>query len=152
MDAGDRAFCDWLRDHHLNLSVLQDEAITIDGVHFFGGTMWTDFAGANRGAMISANRQMNDYRLIMLPNGQQLNPLDTISFHKVFVRNLLAWFAQDLVGPRIVITHNAPVLNPNTQYSDSPLMPAFNSLDMLEFIEKHQPDLWVYGHTHECDD
>ena len=31
-------------------------------------------------------------------------------------------------------------------------MPAFNSLDMIPLIEKHQPALWVYGHTHECDD
>ena len=23
---------------------------------------------------------------------------------------------------------------------------------MLPIIEKHQPALWVYGHTHECDD
>ena len=23
---------------------------------------------------------------------------------------------------------------------------------MLEIIEKYQPCLWVYGHTHECDD
>ena len=29
---------------------------------------------------------------------------------------------------------------------------AFNSLDMTDIIKKHQPDLWVYGHTHECDD
>jgi hypothetical protein len=33
-----------------------------------------------------------------------------------------------------------------------PLQPAFNSLDMIEVIEKYQPNLWVYGHTHECDD
>lgn len=134
------------------MKFLQDEAITVDGVHFFGGTMWTDFAGANRRAMITASQQMNDYRLIMLPNGQPLNPLDTIDFHKIFVRNLLTWFDQELVGPRVVISHNAPVLNLNTQYTDSPLMPAFNSLDMPEIIEKYQPDLWVYGHTHECDD
>ncbi len=31
-------------------------------------------------------------------------------------------------------------------------MPAFNSLDMSEVIKKYQPRLWVYGHTHECDD
>jgi hypothetical protein len=23
---------------------------------------------------------------------------------------------------------------------------------MVEIIETHQPALWVYGHTHECDD
>ena len=65
---------------------------------------------------------------------------------------LLEWFENDLDGPRIVITHHAPVVNPDTQYASSPLMPAFNSLDMKEIIEKHQPNLWIYGHTHECDD
>lgn len=22
---------------------------------------------------------------------------------------------------------------------------------MIEIIEKYQPNLWIYGHTHECD-
>jgi Icc-related predicted phosphoesterase len=26
------------------------------------------------------------------------------------------------------------------------------SSQMVEIIETHQPALWVYGHTHECDD
>jgi Icc-related predicted phosphoesterase len=52
----------------------------------------------------------------------------------------------------VVITHNAPVINPNTKHRGSPFMPAFNSLDMVEVIERHQPALWIYGHTHECDD
>ena len=51
----------------------------------------------------------------------------------------------------MVITHHAPVINPNTKYRNSDLSPAFNSLDMLDVIEKYQPQLWVYGHTHECD-
>ena len=61
-----------------------------------------------------------------------------------------AW--QTLSGPRVVISHNAPVINPNSKYKGGPLTPAFNSLDMVEIIETHQPALWVYGHTHECDD
>jgi Icc-related predicted phosphoesterase len=52
----------------------------------------------------------------------------------------------------VVISHNAPVINPNSKYKGGPLTPAFNSLDMVEIIETHQPTLWVYGHTHECDD
>jgi Icc-related predicted phosphoesterase len=31
-------------------------------------------------------------------------------------------------------------------------MPAFNATDIEKIIIKHQPTLWVYGHTHECDD
>ena len=33
-----------------------------------------------------------------------------------------------------------------------PLTPAFNCLDMVEIIGTHPLALWVYGHTHECDD
>jgi len=152
MDAGERAFRAWLEDHCPNVVMLQDEAVTIDGVQFFGGTMWTNFAGLNLEAMTVAKQQMNDFRLIVSPSGELLKPEDTVSFHEQFARKLLEWFESDLDGPRIVITHHAPVVNPDTQYENSPLMPAFNSLDMKEIIEKHQPNLWIYGHTHECDD
>ena len=78
--------------------------------------------------------------------------MDTISFHEVFVKKLQRWLEKKPDGPRVVITHHAPALNQRTKYGDSPLMPAFNSLDMADVIELHQPDLWIYGHTHECDD
>lgn len=85
--------------------------------------------------MNTAAQQMNDFRLIILPNGQPLKPSNTIGFHGEFVRNLLTWFETDLSGSRVVITHHAPVINPSTQYSNSPLMPAFNSLDMRKIIQ-----------------
>lgn len=152
MDAGESAFKAWLAERHPNVTFLQDESITIDGVHFFGGMMWTDFNGADHKAMMEAANGINDYRQIMLPNGQLLKPIDTVAHHTSFVTSLERWFAEDLAGKRVVISHHAPVVNPNTQYGNSPLMPAFNSLDMVPIIEKYQPALWVYGHTHECDD
>jgi Icc-related predicted phosphoesterase len=94
---------------------------------------------------------MNDYRHIRMSDRQLLTPADTIAFHHIFVEKLMAWFEADVSGPRVVISHHAPVVNPDTRYGTSPLMPAFNSLDMPEIIEKYQPRLWVYGHTHECD-
>lgn len=152
MQEGDAAFRQWLSERHPNVTLLQDESVTIDGVHFFGGSMWTDFANANPGAMMEAARQMNDYRCIMTAPGKLLRPDDTVRLHAAFAEKLLAWFDSDLTGPRVVVTHHAPVVNPNTKYGSSSLMPAFNSLDMLAVIEKYQPVLWVYGHTHECDD
>lgn len=152
MDAGALAFKEWLAAHHPNVTFLQDEAITIDGVHFFGGTMWTDFNGVDRAAMTHAEQGMNDYSQIMLPNGQFLKPIDTVAYHMSFVESLRRWFEDDLPGKRVVISHHAPVVNPNTQHGNSPYMPAYNSLDMLPIIETYQPALWVYGHTHECDD
>ncbi len=152
IDACESAFRQWLANNYPNVTFLRDESITIDGVHFFGGTMWTDFNGVDHKAMMEAANGINDYRQIMLPNGQLLKPIDTVAYHTSFVASLEKWFAEDVPGKRVVISHHAPLINPNTQYGNSLLMPAFNSLDMAPIIEKYQPVLWVYGHTHECDD
>ena len=114
--------------------------------------MWTDFDGGNIQAMLTAQSEMNDFRLIHNPDHTSFRPVDAATLHHAFVAKLLAWFDRDLTGPRVVISHNAPVINRHTKYRNSPLWPAFNSLDMVKIIEERQPDLWVYGHTHECDD
>lgn len=141
----------WLQRHHPHVNLLLDESTTIAGVNFFGGAMWTDFNGADPRGMDTAAAGMNDFQLIRNPNGSRFTPRHAIALHEQFTTKLLAWFATDLAGPRVVITHNAPVLNPRTKYANSPLWPAFNSLDMGQIIHQHQPALWVYGHTHECD-
>ena len=152
MDEENRKFRAWLAAHRPQVKLLLDEEISIDGVHFFGGTMWTDFDSGNRVAMDFARREMNDFRLIQNADGSTFAPSDAIRLHEAFAGRLAAWFGKNLNGPHVVITHNAPVLNPHTKYNDSPLRPAFNSLDMVKVIETHRPHLWVYGHTHECDD
>jgi predicted phosphodiesterase len=152
MDQENERLKSWLTEHHPNVTLLLDEAVSIDGIHFFGGTMWTDFNKANKKAMLAAEMQMNDFRRIITTDGQLLKPRDTIAFHETFKEKLLAWFTKDLPGPRVVISHHAPVTNPNSQYLNSALMPAFNATDMEKIIIDHQPTLWIYGHTHECDD
>ena len=126
--------------------------VSIGGANFFGGTMWTDFNGGDLRAMETARSQMNDYRVIYNRDESPFTPADSIALHKNFASKLLNWFGKNLSGPRVVISHNAPVINPNSKYKGGPLTPAFNSLDMVEIIGTHQPALWVYGHAHECDD
>ncbi|MBX9725949.1 MAG: metallophosphoesterase [Rickettsiales bacterium] len=145
------AFKSWLAEEQPHVHFLQDEAITIDGVQFFGGTMWTEFSGGNMKAMIAAKQTMNDFRYIFVDGSQFLHPADTVRLHEAFVEKLVAWLETGLNGPRVVISHHAPVINPNTQHLNSPLAPAFNSLDMVDIIKKYQPKFWIYGHTHECD-
>lgn len=142
----------WLEETHPHVSALFDDPVTIDGVNFFGGTMWTDFKDRDKRAMEIASAEINDFRLICNPDGSTFRPTDAIALHDRFTARLRAWLARDLPGPRVLITHNAPVINPHTRYKNSPLWPAFNSLDMVKIIEQHQPALWVYGHTHQCDD
>ena len=152
MNEENKKFRGWLATNHPHVNLLLDEEVSIDGVNFFGGTMWTDFDGGNPPAMETARREMNDFQLIRHADGTTFKPDDAIKLHKTFVDKLCAWFGKDLSGPRVVISHHAPLLNPNTKYNNSPLRPAFNSLDMAGIIETYQPALWVYGHTHECDD
>jgi Icc-related predicted phosphoesterase len=146
------AFVKWLAVNHPNVTFLRDEATSIDGVHFFGGSMWTNFNDGDLQAMTSAQYQMNDFRLIKNADSSPFKPSDTLKLHEHYVKKLLEWLQSDLPGPRVVISHHAPVINPLTQFMGSFLAPAFNSLDMQDIIETYQPALWVYGHTHECDD
>jgi predicted phosphodiesterase len=54
MNEEEQNFKGWLADHHPHVSLLHDEATNIGGVHFFGGTMWTDFSGGDVVAMETA--------------------------------------------------------------------------------------------------
>ena len=135
-----------------HVKVLNNESVNIADVQFFGGTMWTDFAGGKTAAMHLAQLQMNDYRQIQYNNDRHLTPADTIKLHNNFVSKLVAWFEANPTGKRVVISHHAPAQCPTSLYKNSSLSPAFNSLDMIPLIEKYAPDLWIYGHTHECDD
>lgn len=146
------AFRRWLGENLPQVKLLTDEAAEIGGVHFFGGTMWTDFAGGNAASMAEAQERMHDFHRIYMGETAIMTPADTMPLHAAFKEKLLAWLETPLKGPRVVITHHAPALHPQSKYTaDGPLVPAFNSLDMLPVIEKYQPDFWFYGHTHECD-
>lgn len=146
------AFATWLTVNHPHVYFLRNEHVSIDGVHFFGGTMWTHFNAGDHHAMEIAQYQMNDFRLIKKENGAPLLPGDTIKLHKAFLAKLTNWFEKALPGPSVVISHHAPVINPKTQYLGSELTPAFSSLNVQDVIKDYKPDLWIYGHTHECDD
>jgi len=152
MNEGEDDFQNFISKNHQNLTWLNNSDFVLGDVHFFGGTMWTDFDGSNQDAMRNALGAMNDFRQIVNKNGQFLLPQDTVKMHAEFKEKLVKWLEKNQGKKRVVISHHAPVKNPNTKYGNSILQHAFNSLDMVEIIKKYQPDLWIYGHTHECDD
>lgn len=156
-------FQHWLVDNNLaNVHVLHDEPFYIHDVSFFGGTMWTDFNDYSLKDVSNAMHTMNDFRVIK-NNGHLLTPEDTIALHDAFRQKLIHWFKEcpkfllndkDKDYPEakaVVITHHQPVANPYSQYLNSPLRYAFQATDMLDVILEYQPDLWIYGHTHEQD-
>lgn len=140
----------WLASALPQVHFLDNESVTVDGVNFFGGTMWTDFNNADLSAMTMARKGMIDYKLIRTSPGNHLTPTEALGFHRQFIKSLTAWFAEPKPGPRVVITHHAPVENIQSEHLGSPLQPAFIAYDLPPLIEKYQPAAWIYGHTHEC--
>lgn len=144
-------FRNWVQNEYSHVVFLDNQCVSLYGIEFFGGTMWTDFNKSNPLDMIEAKKRMNDYYKIHRGNNT-LTPKDTVEFHNEYVKRLKLWATTCGSQPKVVISHHAPVLNPKSQHGESKLQAAYNSLDMVEIIETIQPNLWIYGHTHECDD
>lgn len=142
----------WLARELPQVRYLHNQAVKIDGVNFFGGTMWTDFNGADESHMQYAAGHMSDFNLIyaeQLHLPRLLKPIDTVKFHSEFMGVLQDWFKKRLRGPRVVVSHHVPIANPDSRHLGSLLQPAFVATDVQPLIEKYQPDIWICGHTHE---
>jgi len=150
MTLGEENFKKFIKQYP-HVHFLQDEAISINGVNFFGGTMWTELNKGHLGTIRAVTKGMNDYKIIY-NKGINLKATDTIEFHEKFKSKLIEWFETSMNGPRIVITHHSPIHSDDPIINHSTINPAFVSLDMEDIIDKYQPDLWIYAHTHYPDD
>ena len=138
-----------------NVHVLENNSADIGGYRFFGCTLWSDMAllGDEHVASIVAAETMNDYRLIRLSKTyRRLSPSDTKAWHFRSVRMLGEFLISGDPSRTIVVTHHAPSFQSIVdRYRSDRLSAAFAS-DMEDFILKHQPRLWIHGHTHESFD
>lgn len=152
MAKGEQKLVEFITNRKPNMTWLNNTAVTLGDVEVFGGTMWTDFNKSNPIDMMIASTSMSDYRIIRNNSFGKLRPEDTVELHQEYKDKLEEWLQQNASRKRVVISHHAPTVNPKTKFGSSKLAPAFNSLDMVKVIEHYQPELWVFGHTHEADD
>ena len=140
----------------------QKDEVRIGNTRLLCCTLWTDFAlnGDVRGAVETARRVMNDYRMIRvgvesgLPFDRQdtrpITPRDTLARHldhRVWLEAALRepHFAGE-GGQTVVVTHHGPSRSTAVGQIDD-LTPSFHSdLDML--ILETAPDAWFFGHSH----
>lgn len=139
----------------------QKEEIRVGATRVLCCTLWSDFAlnGDVRGAVETARRAMNDYRMIRtgvpgMPFDQQqtrlLTPQDTLALHQDHRSWLEAalrapYFAGE-GGQTIVVTHHGPSRSTAVGPIDD-LTPSFHSdLDVL--ILETEPAAWFFGHSH----
>ncbi|MCR6634736.1 metallophosphoesterase [Devosia sp.] len=139
-----------------DIDLLDDAAVTIDGVLFAGTTLWSDFAilagddlAKRENAMAEAGRGLNDFRLIRTRE----NSSETWTPHLARMQHFQSryWLDQVLashIGPRVVVSHHAPhPLSIAPEFAKDPVTAAFVS-DLSDVIMRNQPNLWIHGHTH----
>lgn len=139
----------------LGVHLLMDEEVEIAGVRFLGSTLWTDFAlhGTPEASMAYAARAMNDFRFIHpVEKGPELQPEDTIAWHRTSRAWLQSRLADPSPSPTVVVTHHLPHRRSVApRYEGDALNPAFAS-DLSDLVEHGGAALWVHGHTHvSCD-
>lgn len=138
----------------LGIYLLDNQTLTLEGVRFYGTTLWSDFA-------LYSTLQDHDPSLTeekalrLMPDFSVIKKEDSQDFTITECRRLhaeaLAWLDAELSlpfeGPRVVISHHAPLAECIPQrYQGDDLSPAFAS---------HLPhlmgrmDLWIHGHVHE---
>lgn len=137
---------------------LEDSEVVIDGVRFVGSTLWTDYNlhGLPERSMRIALNGLNDYNQIRStvdPDGRGMfTPGQSRELHLDSLSCIEAMLDEPFAGKTVVVTHHCPhPLSIAEKYHGDEINPAFTS-DLTAFIEKHQPDLWVHGHTHSSFD
>jgi len=134
-----------------DVRILDQDAISLDGVWFLGATLWTDFAlhGDPTIGMLVAADAMTDYRKIRVePNYRRLRPADLAAAHQRQRRWLEQQLAELSGQPVVVVTHHAPTPASVAPELQGDTLSAAYASAMDELVGCGGASLWVHGHTH----
>jgi predicted phosphodiesterase len=136
-----------------NVHILDKSSITLDGVTFVGGTLWTDFGKQNPLAMMDAPRIMADYRKIRVgPQYKKLRPIHLLSEH-IACKQAIREVAEQNPEKLVVVTHHAPsYMSMDPMYSHSTISNMFYYSELTELLEYDSITHWIHGHTHCAQD
>ncbi|WP_146004277.1 metallophosphoesterase, partial [Halioglobus japonicus] len=127
---------------------LEQDSVIIDGVTFVGATMWTDFESDGPDGTAVAPL-ISDFYKVRLGSDKPITPQDMIDLHT----ESWEWLDRALYeasGPVVVVSHFCPTTRHNLGERE-PARPYY-IFEGEELIEAYQPDLWVFGHTHNDED
>ena len=140
-----------------NVHFLDKEWCIINGVLFFGGTLWTNMNNEDPLTMHNIRMMMNDFNCVK--NGIKTDdkyysvfmPEDAVEDHYAFRRGLDEVLALHPDLPTVVVGHHAPSrASTHPRYKDEFIMNGAYSTNLDDFIlDRRQIKLWTHGHTHE---
>ncbi|NTF17104.1 metallophosphoesterase [Agrobacterium rubi] len=152
----------------MDINLLDDSAVVVDGVRFVGGTLWTDFmlfedaadgpGFTQRECMAAARHGLVDYDEIWATEAsdqrmaRQFGTRDALDLHHGTMSFLDRALGDHENGPVVVVTHHAPSpRSVSSAFSHQPTTAAYAS-DLTSFMLAFQADLWIHGHVHDSFD
>jgi len=137
-----------------NVHFLDKEWRIINGVLFYGGTLWTDMNGEDIETLHRVRFMMNDFNCVknITEDGKTVfMPEDAVEDHFAFRRGLDEVLALHPNLPTVVVGHHAPSkASTHPRYKNEIVMNGAYSSNLDNFIlDRRQIKLWTHGHTHE---
>lgn len=157
-----------------NVHFLDKEWCIINGVLFYGGTLWTDMNNEDPKTLREIAYMMNDYRGVKNssktvqhrvpsldennPDGfnfkerpAQFRPEDSVEDHRAFLKGLDEVLALHPDMPTVVVGHHAPSkASTHPRYKSEVITNGAYSTNLDNYIlDRRQIKLWTHGHTHE---
>ena len=137
------------------VTVLNNQAINIGDVKFFGATLWTDFDGGSAEVINKVRRRIGDYFFVKKCSGIADTPFVRFQPEDALKEHRTAWNAIKLAATAepnkqtVIITHHAPSLRGlDGRFAGNGLDTAYaSSLDKQIETFQNVP-VWVHGHTH----
>ena len=111
--------------------------LEIDGVTFWGSTLWTDFKKYNQSVKQYVGAGLNDFHVI---DGFTTDMAYNIHMNTVEKIN---WNAD------VIVTHHMPILREHTKFGISDISYGFCCTDLEKKIATSKVKYWMYGHTHD---
>jgi len=139
-----------------NIHVLDNEAITIDGIKFFGATLWTNMRASHPEVMWDVKRNMSDCSLIQYHDETIsmygispvfMTPQDMVKEHEYSMQRMIEELSTE--EPAIVVTHHTPSYQSIPPWHNLDNLSYAYSTDLDDFIINSENLLmWFHGHTH----
>lgn len=130
-----------------NVHFLNPGSVTIDGVLFTGGTLWTNFAD-NFFSQSAAKRGINDFRVI--------KSFDTNECAKTYYKHIdFIKQSYEQRGDKkvVVITHFLPARECiAARFRGPDLINDYFANDLGSYIAEMTDTTWLFGHTHDATD
>lgn len=128
-----------------NIFLVNNQSIILGLKEVIFSTLWSNLDLNKRWSL---QYHINDFKHILY-NSDHINALDYNNFHLSALEFIKSRLADTTIKNKIIVTHHCPILLPIL--IDDALISAYCSA-LEDLIQMHQPDIWLYGHTHTSND